>query len=111
MLRTPPPSPVCLQVVVEAASATEPDAEFHFIRIAHLSAGVSHTDVDEPAGSTAVPWRIGPFGASPIAQRGSSATFSNFSIGPLKKGTHDPNLSDDCGVSPTEADEGPAPAL
>ena len=46
-----PPTPVFPQVVVEAASATEPDAKFHFIRIAHLSARVVHADIaDESAG-------------------------------------------------------------
>ena len=49
--------------------------------------------------------------ASPIAQRGMSATFTDFSIGPLKKGTHDPNLSEDCGAPPPEADESPEAEL
>eukprot|EP00040_Diaphanoeca_grandis_P011652 m.59786 g.59786 ORF g.59786 m.59786 type:complete len:257 (-) comp22756_c1_seq1:140-910(-) len=81
-------------VVVEAAPVNSPDS-LHFVRIAHLSAQVSHTNVTtETPAPEALPWQIGPFAACPIAQRGATATFTTFTVGPLKPSSHSSTLSD-----------------
>lgn len=69
-------------IVVEAAPAGSTD--FHFIRIAHLSC----TSKD----GEKLPWQVGPYAACPIAQKGCSATFKNFSIGSREPSVHSENL-------------------
>lgn len=54
--------------------------EYHFIRIAHLS---NNTEQD---------WLVGPFAACPTQQRGCFAIFENWSLGPLEKSSHNPDL-------------------
>ena len=77
--------------VVEAAEI-ESD-EFQFVRIAHLSAADSSSS-DGGGGDADVEkkWKVGPFAASPIAQKGCKATFSEFTIGEKEKPTHSENL-------------------
>lgn len=72
-------------VVIEVAplnslptESTAPST-FHMVRIAHL----------EPTNST---WRIGPFAASPIAQRGCQAEFWDFQLGPRQSTVHNDSL-------------------
>lgn len=76
-------------VVVEAAPIGSD--EFHFVRIAHLS---STSIIAEAVASQGVAksWRIGPYAASPIAQKGCSATFTHFYIGPKERSSHSESL-------------------
>lgn len=83
-------------LVVEAAP-TGSD-HFQFIRIAHLSAMAVHKGVDlstaEQNGcSEERAWRIGPFSACPMQQKGCKAIFRNFRIGDREAGTHSSDVS------------------
>lgn len=85
-------------VVVEAAALGSDD--FHFFRIAHLSAKSCHHGDElagepEAAGHAAEqPWAVGPYAACPTAQKGTSATFNNFSISPRLQSVHSSDVSE-----------------
>jgi len=66
-------------VVVEA-SELRPNNKFEFIRIAHISS---------PSGSS---WTVGPYAASPIAQKGCAAIFTDFYVGPKENSSHSSEL-------------------
>ncbi len=98
------------------------DPTFQFVRIAHISSRATHqgseltsqevhgygsddADSDWQIGTqyyyhtttiTLIPYRtitiVGPFAASPIAQKGCTATFSHFSIGPRLQSVHSAEL-------------------
>lgn len=55
--------------------------EYHFIRIAHLGS----QSVMAAQGKR---WRVGPYAACPITQRGCEATFTQFSVGAKEKTIH-----------------------
>jgi hypothetical protein len=84
-------------VVIEAAPIGSDD--FHFIRIAHLSALAVHkgnelTEFEKNgSGDEEVDWRIGPFAASVTQQKGCVATFTNLSVGPRLKMDHSADVS------------------
>ena len=71
-------------VVVEAAPIGSD--EFHFVRIAHLSSTPIIASAAYEEGKKS--WRVGPYAASPIAQKGCAATFTNFYIGPKESSSH-----------------------
>ncbi len=73
-------------LVIEAAHSGTDD--FHFVRIAHLGGvGVVASDA-----TTFPDWRVGPFAACPISQKGCAATFTNFCAGPREETTHSSSL-------------------
>lgn len=65
-------------LVVEAAPLGS--NHFQFVRIAHLG------------NKNRLPWRAGPYAASPIAQKGCEVSFSNFSVGPREPSMHSSEL-------------------
>lgn len=82
-------------LVVEAAPIGSDN--FQFVRVAHLSSlsthlgGVEDLTPQEMSGCDGggeAGWRVGPFAACPIAQKGCHATFSQFTIGPKIDGCH-----------------------
>jgi hypothetical protein len=84
-------------IVVEAAPLNSD--EFHFVRIAHLSAMSSHNgagfSVGEANGTIEeLPWQVGPFAACAMAQKGCCAKFSNIRIGPKDSITHSADVAD-----------------
>lgn len=82
-------------VVLEANRAGGAEEDWEFVRICHLSAmsshrGSAHEGELEAGGSEReMPWRVGPFAACSLAQRGCVATFTRFVVGPLKPMTHE----------------------
>lgn len=98
-------------IVIEACELGSED--FVFIRIAHLSSLAVHRDSpryqlgssstsssssssserthDEGAGAD---WRIGPYAASPMAQKGCVARFSGLEFGPRKESVHSADVSE-----------------
>lgn len=82
-------------LVVEAAPMGSDD--FHFVRIAHLSTRSSYNGEDVPADersgtSEELQWRVGPFAACPIAQKGCKVVFKNLYIGAKEPSLHDQKL-------------------
>jgi regulation of enolase protein 1 (concanavalin A-like superfamily) len=72
-------------VVIEAAHLEASD--YQFIRIAHLSAKSLRQAEPRLKG-----WQIGPYAASPIAQKGCFAKFSDFYIGAKERSAHSSEL-------------------
>jgi regulation of enolase protein 1 (concanavalin A-like superfamily) len=78
-------------VLIEAAPLDSND--FHFVRIAHLSSShrLTSSAVSDDTSNRGI-WQIGPYAASPIAQKGCVAKFSNFFIGPKEQSSHSAEL-------------------
>ena len=102
-------------LVIEASELGSED--FVFIRIAHLSSLAVHRDSpryelgasssssssssslrgaggeggDKASGAG---WRIGPYAASPMEQRGCVARFSELEFGPRKESVHSSDVSE-----------------
>lgn len=72
-------------VVVEAAPLGSED--FQFIRIAHLGHNVGLGEGCEHGA-----WKVGPYAACPIAQKGCEVRFQQFSVTEKLKSQHDSNL-------------------
>lgn len=99
-------------VVIEACPLGSDD--FSLVRIAHLSSLAVHLNSpryelraehtpssgSSSAGSSSgsrgrggLDWQIGPYAASPLAQKGCVAHFSQLEIGPRKEVTHSSDAS------------------
>lgn len=83
-------------LVVEAATLGSED--FQFVRIAHLSAMSIHkgedlNDLEKHGAAVEKSWRVGPFSAVPMQQKGCRAHFRNFRIGNKEKSTHNADAS------------------
>lgn len=86
-------------LVVEACEIGS--EKFQFVRIAHLSALAVHKSLDgddltalEKNGSNEEQnWRIGPFSACPMEQKGCQAIFHNFRITDREAGEHSADAS------------------
>jgi hypothetical protein len=79
--------------VVEAAPVSDEstaERQYQFVRIAHLASSSPTFRADDP--STFPTWRLGPFAACPIAQRGCSVSFRDFAIGPRLAAAHSSEL-------------------
>jgi hypothetical protein len=83
-------------LVVEAAPIGSDS--FQFVRIAHLSAMAVHkgadlSDTERQGANEEQSWRIGPFSAVPMEQKGCKAIFRNFCIGDRVDGVHGSDVS------------------
>lgn len=86
-------------VVIEACELGSDD--FVFIRIAHLSSlsvhlnspryDLSHSPAETGPGRD---WQIGPYAASPMAQKGCVARFYGLEFGPRKESVHSADVSE-----------------
>lgn len=85
-------------VVVECNTIDGGEDTWQFMRICHLSAKMASSGgLSYPSGgpepgavgsSQEADWRIGPFGACSLQQRGCVCTFSKLSVGPPVQSTH-----------------------
>ena len=84
-------------VLLEAAPLGSDD--FHFFRIAHLSSRASHRGVEHANEAAAqgtdddLPWQVGPTAICAMAQKGFSARFTKFSVGPRLPSVHSTDAS------------------
>ena len=72
--------------------------DFQFVRSAHLSAMAIHkgselTDAERNGAEEEKSWRIGPFSAVPMQQKGCRATFRKFRIADKEQGAHSSDVS------------------
>mmetsp|Transcript_25580 Transcript_25580/g.43125 ORF Transcript_25580/g.43125 Transcript_25580/m.43125 type:complete len:322 (+) Transcript_25580:50-1015(+) len=91
-------------LVVEACAVGSDD--YSFVRIAHLSSLAVHLNSpryelrpEHTTGSASptgrgLDWQIGPYAASPMAQKGCVARFSQLEFGPRKEVTHSADVSE-----------------
>lgn len=75
-------------IVIEAAPLDT--SQFQFVRIAHLNHDSLRRKLEEDP--TARGWQVGPYAASPVAQRGCLAKFTDFFIGQKEHCTHHSEL-------------------